>query len=338
PHIKRAAIDIEVYTVDMTHMSDPNKAEERVISVAFAGNDGLKRVLILKRDDVPEGTRLKDLTEDVEFIYYDDEKELILDTFKLMQTYPVIITFNGDNYDLPYLYNRANRLKIDIKNNPINILRDHCKLRNSLHFDAYRFFNQAAIRIYAFGAKYSESSLNAVTSALLGSHKIELDKEIGLLDTNTLAAYNYIDSKITLELTTFNDSVTIRLIVLLMRLTGMTFEDITRQAVSGWIRNWLFAEHRKRGYLIPRPEEIISSRGDSTTNAIIKGKKYKGAIVVDPDPGVHFAVTVLDFASLYPSIIKIWNLSYETMNCVHPSCKIDVHSHWLYSRYSCVMV
>jgi len=132
-----------------------------------------------------------------------------------------------------------------------------------------------------------------------------------------------------------------RLIILLMRLTGMTIEDITRQSVSSWIRNWLFAEHRRRAYLIPRPEEIIGSRGDSTTDAMIKGKKYKGAIVVNPDPGIHFDVTVLDFASLYPTIIKIWNLSYETMNCTHAECKdrklIPDTKHWVCTKNAGLM-
>jgi DNA polymerase I len=54
---------------------------------------------------------------------------------------------------------------------------------------------------------------------------------------------------------------------------------------------------------------------------MIKGKKYQGAIVQDPKPGVHFGVTVLDFASLYPSAIKNWNLSYETLLCPHEDCK-----------------
>ncbi|NHJ84161.1 MAG: DNA-directed DNA polymerase I [Asgard group archaeon] len=341
PHIKRAALDIEVYTKDMSHIADPTKALEKVISVSFVGNDGLKKVLVLKRTDVPLGEKPKELPQDVQIQFFEDEKLLLLETFKLLQEYPVIITFNGDNYDLPYLYYRAERLKIDRKENPIIIIRDQCKIRNSLHFDAYRFFNQAAIKVYAFGAKYNESSLDAISQALLGEQKVELEKEIGFLDCYKLAFYNYWDSKITLELTTFNESVTMRLIIMLMRITGMTFEDITRQAVSSWIRNWLFAEHRRRHYLIPLPEEIISSRGDSTTSAMIKGKKYKGAIVVKPDPGIHFDVTVLDFASLYPSIIKTWNLSYETMNCNHESCKnvkmVPDTDHWVCVKNSGLM-
>ncbi|NHJ48072.1 MAG: DNA-directed DNA polymerase I [Asgard group archaeon] len=336
PHIKRAALDIEVFTESMNRIADPVKAEMRVISVSFVGNDGIKKVLVLKRKDVKLGTRPKELTKDVEVIFFDEEVDLLKETFRLMQEYPLIITFNGDNFDLPYLHNRARNLKIPSKEIPFITTRDSYRIRNSIHFDAYKFFNQAAIKVYAFGAKYNESSLDAITSALLDSHKIELKEEIGFTNCYDLAYYNYWDSKITLELTTFNDSITIRLIILLMRLTGMTFEDITRQAVSSWVRNWLFAEHRRRKYLIPMPQEIIASRGDSTTVAMIKGKSYKGAIVVDPNPGVHFDVTVLDFASLYPTIIKTWNLSYETMRCNHAECKdrkmVPDTEHWVCTK------
>ena len=38
---------------------------------------------------------------------------MILDTFELMKKYPLLITYNGDGFDLPYLYNRAGRLGID---------------------------------------------------------------------------------------------------------------------------------------------------------------------------------------------------------------------------------
>ena len=69
--------------------------------------------------------------------------------------------------------------------------------------------------------------------------------------------------------------------------------------------------------LIPRSEDIIAMKGTTTTTALIKGKKYKGAIVVNPVSGFHFNVKVGDFASLYPSIIKNWNLGYATVNCPH---------------------
>ena len=86
--------------------------------------------------------------------------------------------------------------------------------------------------------------------------------------------------------------------------------------------------------LIPRRDELIS-KGVASTTAIIKEKKYRGGLVVEPKLGIHFNVVVVDFASLYPSIIKVHNLSYETVNCSHQSCKNDLEqqipetSHWI---------
>ncbi|WP_415280736.1 DNA polymerase domain-containing protein [Candidatus Nitrososphaera sp. FF02] len=91
-------------------------------------------------------------------------------------------------------------------------------------------------------------------------------------------------------------------------------------------------EHRQRNELIPRTDEL-TEKGTASTAAVIKEKKYRGGEVVEPTPGIHFNVVVLDFASLYPSIIKVHNLSYETINCVHESCKqdgrIEGTSHWV---------
>jgi DNA polymerase, archaea type len=84
----------------------------------------------------------------------------------------------------------------------------------------------------------------------------------------------------------------------------------------------LTSEHRKINALIPHSEEL-RNKGQVSSAAIIKEKKYRGGLVVEPTPGIHFNVSVVDFASLYPSIIKVHNLSYETVNCPHDSCRDD---------------
>ena len=88
--------------------------------------------------------------------------------------------------------------------------------------------------------------------------------------------------------------------------------------------------------LIPNQEDIIAAKGKTTTTAIIKGKKYKGAIVVQPVPGVHFNVAVMDFQSLYPSIIKVHNLGYQSVRCPHEECKknkVPGTQHWICTKY-----
>ena len=143
------------------------------------------------------------------------------------------------------------------------------------------------------------------------------------------------DSEITYELTSYNDDLVMKMIILIMRISKMTIIDVTRQNISAWIRNMIYYEHRRNGYLIPRPEDILREKGQTSTKAIIKGKKYMGAIVVSPKAGIHFNVVVVDFASLYPSLIKQWNLSYETIRCHHPECRenrIPKTNHWVCTK------
>jgi DNA polymerase I len=107
--------------------------------------------------------------------------------------------------------------------------------------------------------------------------------------------------------------------------------------VSQWIRSLLYYEHRQRNALIPRREELDSKSQGVMNDAVIKDKKYRGGLVVEPTEGIHFNVTVMDFASLYPSIIKVRNLSYETVRCVHEDCKsnkIPDTNHWVCTKYN----
>ena len=113
-----------------------------------------------------------------------------------------------------------------------------------------------------------------------------------------------------------------KLIIIISRISRMSIEDITRFGVNQWIRSLMFFEHRQQNILIPRRDELLQ-KGSSSTTAIIKEKKYRGGLVVEPELGIHFNVVVVDFASLYPSIIKVHNLSYETVNCPHKKCKDD---------------
>ncbi|MEM2818898.1 MAG: type B DNA-directed DNA polymerase, partial [Nitrososphaerota archaeon] len=134
------------------------------------------------------------------------------------------------------------------------------------------------------------------------------------------------------ELLTFDDELLLKLIIVISRISRLPIEDVCRHGVSGWIKSLLYYEHRRRGYLIPRSDELLEEKGVISTRPIIEGKKYRGAIVVDPIPGVHFNVIVLDFASLYPSILKEWNLSYETVRCVHEECRDNIvpeTTHWI---------
>jgi DNA polymerase I len=328
PDVRRVSVDIEVYTSVANRMPNPDEAIEPITAVSFAASDGLRRVILL--NETGEEAALP-VIEGAEVAFFEDERSLVAEVFRVLDEYPVILTFNGDNFDLRYLKNRAQNLAYSNDEIPITLGRRFAYLRNGLHIDLYRFFMNNAIRVYAFGNKYRENTLDDVSGGVTGRKKI-LVGAINDLTFEELARYCLNDADITYGLTSFNDDLAMKLMVIMSRISKQTMEDLTRMGVSRWILALMEWEHRRRGWLIPNAQDILLAKGGTTTTAMIKGKKYLGAIVQDPKPGVHFGVTVLDFASLYPSAIKNWNLSYETLLCPHEDCRDNLvpgTSHWV---------
>ncbi len=332
PKFRRAAIDIEVFAPISTRVPDPREAAYPVVCCSVYSSDNERRVLMLKREGMQMGnTDVSGITID----YFDTEEQLLKAIFDVLWEYPFILTFNGDDFDLRYLRHRAENLGISRHEIPIEVGKRVCLLKCGIHIDLYKFFFNRSIQIYAFSNKYKDVSLNDVGRAVIGLEKIKFEKAIGELNYTEMAAYCFRDSEIAFKLTSFEDELAMKLILAMTRVSSMPMEDVSRQGVSRWIRNFMQREHRHRNMLIPNPEDILAKKGKTTTTAIIKGKKYQGAIVVEPVPGVHFNVAVMDFPSLYPSIIKVWNLGYQSILCPHPECRSNIvpnTPHWVCTR------
>ncbi|MFO8019907.1 MAG: DNA-directed DNA polymerase I [Promethearchaeia archaeon] len=328
PEVNRLALDIEVQMgPNQKAIPNPRQVKQPIISVSLVANDGLKKVFMLEREGFSYGELHEKFPEDAELIFFKNEKTLIEETFRLIWEYPILVTFNGDNFDLNYLSHRATKLKVERDLNPIHVKRGYgflsraeCNLRRGIHIDLFNFFFNRSIAGYAFGGAYDRSSLNSISSALLGKEKYSHEEEIHELNYGTLAWYNLKDSILTLELTQFNNSLVWNLIILLCRITKMPIHDMIRHQISSWIQNIFFFEHRQQNFLIPLRREISELKKGGYSKSTVEGKGFKGAYVIPPEPGIYFDVVVMDFASLYPSIIKEYNLSYETVQCPHDEC------------------
>jgi DNA polymerase I len=351
PNMKRVSIDIEVESEE-GRIPNPREHDRRIIAVGFAGSDGFRKVLLLEQKEISSNnTDLKTNLLIPEAQLYATEKELLEETFRIIGSYPIVITYNGDDFDLPYLYARSQDPAIDPSNGfaitkqdvPIIMKRESfvkrgiqaepVQIKNGIHIDLFRTFQNRSVQIYAFSHKYSEYTLNAISEALLNDTKYEFEGDISELSTDKLAMYCLKDADLTFRLTSFNDNLLMKLLIVISRIGRMSIDDIARFGVNQWIRGMMYYEHRHQNALIPRRDEL-QAKGTASTTAIIKEKKYRGGLVVEPTLGIHFNVIVVDFASLYPSIIKVHNLSYETVNCAHQSCKNDSSqripetSHW----------
>ena len=322
PNIKRLAFDIEVEVGDT--MPDTTKALQRITAISFHSDD-IQEVYTLKRPEVAMGE--DDPEKKYNIKWFDSEKELLEEAFKVIDSYPLVLTYNGDLFDMPYLYNRANVLGLEY--NPFKMMKEKATLNNGIHVDLYGVFSNRSLKIYAFGAKYVTDKLDDVSQAMLGEKKVEYVGSLADISLNLLSKYCYNDSRLTYELSHYNNDLVMNLLVILCRVANMPIDDISRLSISNWIKGMFYNEHRINNQLIPRSSDL--PQVEATTQAGIKGKKYQGAEVLEPVSGIHFDVTVLDFASLYPSIIKTRNISYDTVCCSHEVCKnniIPYTKHW----------
>ncbi|MEM2637688.1 MAG: DNA-directed DNA polymerase I [Candidatus Korarchaeota archaeon] len=326
------AMDIEVEAEEES-IPRPEEATHRIIAVSFVSGS-YKKVYLLEREGFEHDVSL----DGIDVILYSKEDALLRAVFDELNKHPIILTYNGDNFDFPYLYHRAIKLQIPRDEIPFIIVKDEARMKNAaLHLDLYRFFQNPAIQTYAFGNVYREYKLDAVANALLGHGKVDLSGEnIAALATQKLAVYCVNDAQLLYDLITFSNGLVYKIIVLIARISKTPIDEVVRHNISSLIRNLMEYLHRKRGWRIPNREEL-EKRGKASTIAITRGKKYLGGYVKEPSPGTYFDVYVLDFASLYPSLIAVKNLSYETINCDHEECRtnqVPDTQHWVCTKNS----
>jgi DNA polymerase elongation subunit (family B) len=89
--------------------------------------------------------------------------------------------------------------------------------------------------------------------------------------------------------------------------TFLTLGNITKVEANRafspiWMAEAAMArENWMRGRVFPKTEKMTKKR-----------EQYEGAFVVEPKTGLYEWVASFDFASLYPSIMRQWNISPES--------------------------
>ena len=313
PNIKRCALDIEVAEEmrnDRPQMPNPTAVREPVISACIATSDG-KAYKFLNKE-------VKEPVDDPSVIYTTEEN-LIKSILRICNKYPITLTFNGDGFDLRYLLNRIKKLDKHY-DPPLQYDTDNiAHFENSVHIDLQMFLQQAAIQNYAFKKGYKSVSLEATAQFLCKMGKIKHEELVKDLPSDRLIEYNWMDAFLTLYMTQVMDQIVMRLIFLAMRINKTEIMFATRKAATTWLANRFNWVHRFDNILIPNKDDIKGLKGKAQKKGRT-GAKFEGAVILEPIPGIHWNAVLLDFTSSYATIIKTYNLSYETIKCKHEEC------------------
>jgi DNA polymerase I len=83
-------------------------------------------------------------------------------------------------------------------------------------------------------------------------------------------------------------------------ITGLTLDQVMAAAVGFRVDSYFIRQAHQI-------KELIPTKGEQPFFT------YRGATVLEPETGLHENVVVLDFASMYPSLMKKYNLSPDTL-------------------------
>jgi DNA polymerase I len=97
----------------------------------------------------------------------------------------------------------------------------------------------------------------------------------------------------------------------LSALTGLPLDQVMTAAVGFRVDAYLVKEAHRIGELVPSKNEQPFFT-------------YRGALVLEPQTGLHDNIAVLDFASMYPTLMRKYNLSPDTL--VKPGDRIPENS------------
>ncbi len=120
-------------------------------------------------------------------------------------------------------------------------------------------------------------------------------------DQDKLIKYNLKDAKLVYDI--LEESGVLPLTIQRSLITGMQLDRVKSSIAS--LDNLYLTELRNRGYVAP------------TRDYRSKGERITGGHVMESKPGIYDYVIVCDFASLYPSIMRTFNI--DPLTYVQPS-------------------
>jgi DNA polymerase elongation subunit (family B) len=298
-------VDIETEIVDGFPRAE--EAKSRILTFSIITPErkaivlGLEDLSAEKIKKIEDDTNeyFKNFDQDWEFKYHKFKSEYdMVYTFiyKFLPKFPMMTGWNFINYDWQYITNRCKRLQIDITEAAITKKLDRNDGR-PLHMgilDYMQLYDK-----YDRSVKVKESnSLDYVSGQVLDVKKIKYTGSLQDLYRDNFTKYvyyNVVDSVLVYYIDQQLKSMEV-----IMTLASITKMPLYKAASPVAVTESLMA--RKLSEMDMRIGQEYKEDGE-------KNGQYTGAFVKEPVVGFYEGVSAFDFASLYPSIMRQFNIS-----------------------------
>ena len=367
--LTKTYMDIEVNTSKVTGFPKP---EICPIDAATLIDEESKSVFtfLLDTGDNPQITEFKKSIDSFitelhqafdesygEFNYYiymfDDEKDLIIQLFKLINTLKrdFNLTWNGYGFDIPYIINRIRALgmnpedimchkdfpykevifKKDTKNFSVTTKSDLFKISSYTVF-MDQMVNYACVR--KSGSELRSYALNTIAEAEIGDTKLDYSevsdlKSLPMKDYRKYVLYNIKD--VFLQYGVERKTCDLDSIYYRAYSNATQYHKVFKQTV--FLKNRAYLEYYKQGFIIGNNINVHYGVNDDEESKS-KKEKFSGALVADPELNDHTGIKMfgsrskyifdnvvdMDFSSMYPHIIITFNIA---PNCMVGKLLID---------------
>lgn len=316
-----ASFDIETYSEDRS-FPDPESTTNKcpVIQIAttyqrYGDHEPFKRDLItLKQCSAIDGV-------DVECV--ETERELLIRWAKTIQENDpdILVGYNIWKFDLEYIFKRARRLNVEHMFN-INRYTEEPSQMYSAKFSSSAYGDNEysmvsskgrmqidLLELYKREHKLVKYSLNAVSDHFLGDVKVDMPipemfakYETGSPeDMRAIGMYCVKDTELPLRLMSkLND---LSNLIEMAKATCVPMNFLIERGQQIKVFSQIAKQTRKENML------VVTMQDGKTNDSFV------GATVLDAKKGAYMdtVVTGLDFASLYPTIMRAHNLCYNTI-------------------------
>ena len=292
PNLKAVSLDIET---DMT--------ASQLYSIALYSD---QHSIVLMRDEGEDELVAESDTDSLSLRFFESEKRLLEALVKTLESIDpdVVMGWNVVNFDLRCLQEFADAHKVALNlgrnNEPVNWRKSrdgndryYALVPGRVVLDGIDLMRSATYQFENFSLEY-------VSRQLLDRGKLidDVDQrgaeisELFHTDKAALARYNLEDCRLVWDIFTLE-----KLLDFAVERSLLTGLELDRSGGSVAAIDFLYLPHlHRQGFVAPALEQLESSNISP------------GGYVLESEPGIHRNVIVLDFKSLYPSIIRTFHV------------------------------
>jgi len=287
PELKYLSFNIEVHTPN----GIPQASTDPIVMISISTNQGLEKIYSTQKSS-------SDFVRTVL-----NEEELIKKFVEVIKSEnpDIIVGYNSDTFDFPYIKERADRLGISLnlgldgsKMKLITVPKKAAMIKGRIHIDLYRIVRRhLQLNSHTIGNVYKElfgiDKNDIPALEIFNSWNKDKKRE-------AIFRYSIEDSKAIIQ-------IGVRMLPMgieLARIVGQTLFDIVRRGTGTQVKWHLIRKAHEFNHILP------NEPGKFERNVV-------GGHVIEPTQGLHENICYFDYRSLYPSIIIAKNISPETL-------------------------